>query len=148
MGIPKKGWSISWKLPNKKWMLTGCSPMTQETTKWLLQHEAELGDEAGEGEGTEGVDAVHVLQDALLLFLCKAWRPWTTALAILFVKQVSIECSKWNHEIMRNNEKQAARVVELELWQTSAPIKSLTSSSSSSSINKLTKSKFRDLRWS
>ena len=44
----------------------------------LLQHEAELSNEAGEGEGAKGVDAVHVLQDALLLFLggvdrgCKA----------------------------------------------------------------------------
>jgi hypothetical protein len=37
--------------------------------KHLLQHETELGNEAGEGKGAEGVDAVHVLQDALLLFL-------------------------------------------------------------------------------
>ena len=37
--------------------------------KPLLQHEAELSNEAGEGKGAKGVDAVHVLQDALLLFL-------------------------------------------------------------------------------
>ena len=35
----------------------------------LLQDEAELSNEAGEGEGTVGIDAVHVLQDALLLLL-------------------------------------------------------------------------------
>ena len=38
-------------------------------SKHLLQHEAQLSNEAGEGEGAEGVDAVHVLQDALLLLL-------------------------------------------------------------------------------
>ena len=35
----------------------------------LLQDEAELSNEAGEGEGAVGVDSVHVLQDALLLLL-------------------------------------------------------------------------------
>ena len=37
--------------------------------KHLLKHEAKLSNEAGEGKGAEGIDAVHVLQDALLLFL-------------------------------------------------------------------------------
>ena len=45
--------------------------------KHLLQHETELGNEAGEGKGAEGVDAVHVLQDAFLLLL--ALEPWSTA---------------------------------------------------------------------
>ena len=101
-----KVWDISRTVP-AGWILKA---------KSLLQHEAELSNEAGEGEGAEGVDAVHVLQDALLLFLlksntnfCKAWRiePWHWQYS--FVKRVSIQCSKWNHE------KQAAWAMELEL---------------------------------
>ena len=37
--------------------------------KYLLQDEAELSNEAGKGEGAECIDSVHVLQNALLLFL-------------------------------------------------------------------------------
>ena len=39
------------------------------SAKQLLQDEAELSDEAREGKRAEGIDTVHVLQDALLLLL-------------------------------------------------------------------------------
>ena len=34
---PKAGWFISWKIPIWNWMMTGGTPMTQETTKWKLE---------------------------------------------------------------------------------------------------------------
>ena len=45
------------------------SALLRGLSRPLLQHEAELSNKAREGKGAVGIDTVHVLQDALLLFL-------------------------------------------------------------------------------
>ena len=44
-------------------------PFGNFSAKQLLQHEAKLSNEAGESKGAVGIDTIHVLQDAFLLFL-------------------------------------------------------------------------------